>query len=154
MICIFIINYIIMVNHILMVIYLLFHTRKYKDLTHIWWYPKTFDIWQCEQFVVIRDRVQVLYPFWVNISIKGDPLMLVDLKMDMVNDSDGKNISSLLTCIQLINKIFIARTSWWHVPIENRSKRNYYYYYYYYILKYTFYLLKCANKNAVLEHHI
>lgn len=45
--------------------------------SYIWWQTETLSIGQCEQLVVIQDRVEIFYPLRVNITIKDDPLTLL-----------------------------------------------------------------------------
>lgn len=45
-----------------------------------------------QQFVVIEDGVQVFDPFRIDVSVEDDPLPLVDLATDVVDDST-ENVS-------------------------------------------------------------
>ena len=67
--------------------------RSYTDFTIYWlsepyigWDSQTFAIRQCQQFVVVQNAVQVFHPFWIHVAVKNDPLALVDLPTDIVND--------------------------------------------------------------------
>ena len=47
-------------------------------------------IGECQELVVIQDAVEILYPFGVNISIKNNPLPLVELSTNIFNDPNRK----------------------------------------------------------------
>ena len=47
---------------------------------------QTLPVGQSEQFVVIEDRVEVLHPLRVNVSIKDDPLAFPYLPSNIVDD--------------------------------------------------------------------
>ena len=59
---------------------------------YIGWYAEPLSIGQSEHLVVIKHAVQVLYPLWINITIKDDPLPFVDLTTHIVNDSSSTDI--------------------------------------------------------------
>lgn len=50
------------------------------------WDGETLAIRKCKQLVVVQYRVEVLHPLRVYITVKDDPLPLVDLSTHIVND--------------------------------------------------------------------
>lgn len=54
---------------------------------YIWWKAQSFSIWECQQLVVIQNRIQVLDPFRINISIKDDPLSFLQFSSHVVYNS-------------------------------------------------------------------
>ena len=48
---------------------------------------QTLSVGQSEELVHVEDRVQVLHPLGVDVSVKDDPLPLVKLTPDIVNDT-------------------------------------------------------------------
>jgi hypothetical protein len=44
-----------------------------KQEVNIWSKLDTLPRWHGKKTVIIKDRVQGFYPFWVNISITNDP---------------------------------------------------------------------------------
>lgn len=59
--------------------------------THIGWQAETLAIWQSQQLVVVQHGVKVLHPLWVDITIKDDPLALLQLTSHIVDDPDIQN---------------------------------------------------------------
>ena len=48
---------------------------------------ESLSIGQGEQFVVVQDGVQILYPFGIHVSIEHDPLTLFQFTSHIVDDS-------------------------------------------------------------------
>ena len=64
---------------------------RFVSLTYIGWDSQTFTIRQCKQFVVIQYTVQVFHPLWINIAVENNPLTLVNLPTNIVNDPRERN---------------------------------------------------------------
>lgn len=56
--------------------------------SYIWWQAETLSIWQSEQLVVVQNRVKIFHPLGINVSIKDDPLSLLQLTSNIVNDPE------------------------------------------------------------------
>ena len=67
--------------------------------TYIGWNSQTLSIGQSKKFVVIQDRVQILNPIRVHISVEYDPLAFARLASHVVNnltqDVSEKTVSPL-----------------------------------------------------------
>ena len=51
---------------------------------YLGWRAKALSVGQCE-LVVVQDRVKILNPLWVHITIEDDPLELVQLTAHIVD---------------------------------------------------------------------
>lgn len=60
--------------------------------THIGRYSQPLAVGQSEQFVVVQHGVEVLHPLGVHVSVKDDPLSLVDFTAHVVNDPERTHI--------------------------------------------------------------
>ena len=54
--------------------------------TYVRRYSETFSVRKGQQLVVVEDRVQILHPLRIHISIKDYPLSLIRLSPDIVDD--------------------------------------------------------------------
>jgi len=91
------------------------HADDSKE-THIGRNSEPFSIGKRQKFVVVKNRVQVLHPLRVNVTVKHDPLSFADLTTDVVDDSEQypckwwKPIQfyTAISFNRSINAIFIA----------------------------------------------
>lgn len=55
---------------------------------YVWWQAETLSVGQGEQLVVVQDGVEILNPLGVDVAVEDDPLALLQLASDIVDDSE------------------------------------------------------------------
>lgn len=60
--------------------------RFILTVTHIRWQIQPFSVWQSQHFIIVQNTVEILHPLGINVSIKDNPLTLVDLTTNIVYD--------------------------------------------------------------------
>lgn len=60
--------------------------------TYVRRYGKTFSVGQCQELVVVKNRVEVFNPFGVYVSVEDNPLALVCLAAHIVDDPTRREV--------------------------------------------------------------
>lgn len=70
---------------------------------YVWWQAETLSVGQGEQLVVVQDGVEILNPLGVDVAVEDDPLALLQLASDIVDDSEMVKDEKRLK-LQLFNR--------------------------------------------------